>query len=1699
MQDEPVAGDSRAPTERVPSPEATGGAGGNFEARVGAIVLSRLLRGDCVEGLEQPFQRVGFQERYAGHMLDDLVVEGRDTLGNLRVIEYQAKRRVSPAPSDGEFVETILRCLEAIRDEAAGGDVERQRRRFGLVSTASVALNDLKRVTVVARSHRQDASFLEVIRTTASAGVRQRLRQLRETVNTLLADSADPLAPPPLDSDVDLFTWKVARALHVWQLDAEPSGMSVLDAQSRLDDLTLDATASRRLFGMLVELVRDWGPQAANVDRQMLLRALEERGVVIDQAPAHEAAFQTLLAASSDTLTTSVARLGNHLQLARTAIRDEVADAVSRHDGTLLSGRAGVGKSMIARLVAEDLRTEGATVLGIGLTGRSGSIAALEAELGVRLADAFAGAPIGARRVLVLDGAEQALSDAGTLLQTILSALPRTGAGAPPWSVLLTARDEAAGTVERILKQQLDDVYRMSISELSDPEIAQVVDAFPALQPLQRNRRAEALLLRRPYLVELLIRSTAVDGLNAGVVGEEDLMDVVTTRVIRRDNGGLPGVGEPGARSDIYMALAADAIADQFPSLLDGRDAEARRGLHSDDVIAPARPTQLSWRFAHDVLVDYAVATRLLEPGGKVLLRAAHNPRRLLRGVRLSMQRRLADGCGEGRLVSAWNAIAADAEELAAADGDRWRDLPYEALLHLGPAREALPHLIDVLLTDDGTALLRLIDVSERLARLNVSYGGVGPIPLDVALTGPVVDLLGSIAGQVPQRCVLRAARLVHHHLAAAFSFNDSSEAGLEAAAALPDALVTWAGDASYGDTLELCLGSLGFLGRHVSGDSERFLMLHAQADPHHVAEAVESPGSAAALAADRPDLMLRVAGLYYLGRALTLDGQTGETGERPRSTFSSPHTSPFESLDGDEQLDEDGVRDHDPNQADHLAMIPLGNNQANPAMGPFLRLLEGHPAEGLRLVGAVVDPATAARQRVESRFDHGSDDEPQTLSLSFGDPPESRTFTGPGSVWCWHRRTTIGAGPAQSALMALRQWASAQVIQGAPISEIRDRIIRTGDSLAFPAVAWFVMLEHLDEVDDEMDPFLVHPQVWSLEGIRRVHEPGGLALEVPEVTRLEWTVSEVAMQLVLRADAARRGRLAAMGQQLLENARSSGREDLAVVQRRASELDIANYRAEQHEQGIAVTVEYDPDLLATLQASGAQAQRGLQGAGLMRRASAMRDGQEDLSLASQLWDEALAYVDDADGTELYKPLDLVAGAAAGLVRAGHEGEAVEGPQLTEAVATLLEMAEHVADAAPPNLDTFLPEGSRDAPETSRLVREMYWDAGFDRSLCTALPWLMADPSLMERAAVSPAHIASALVQSAAAPYNEARSRLATGLTVLWDKSCTEDATAHEALVAACNRIVETSGYGPLSPHGYGYAHATLPSPVADYLRTASKTVLELGPAAYAIPVLAAGAALDCPHSSQARDLMDALLRYDENVWPENYARHHYRGIRLWRSSLDRMLARQILSGDLERLDRRLEVFAPVGEQLAGLLAKLSEEAKDSDSATRLHALWPRVLDSLLPDARNLEVANSGRSRRRDRPSYRDVEELDQALLLVPADGIDCWPWIETARLARRWLDAFAANPRLADRAIRFSGRLFGLSTEPGAHFVLRVLGENAEAVKRDSSLAVAFLQAILRNPPTPGVASKARSLLDGLAVLGDEFALDVQRELENG
>jgi hypothetical protein len=539
---------------------------------------------------------------------------------------------------------------------------------------------------------------------------------------------------------------------------------------------------------------------------------------------------------------------------------------------------------------------------------------------------------------------------------------------------------------------------------------------------------------------------------------------------------------------------------------------------------------------------------------------------------------------------------------------------------------------------------------------------------------------------------------------------------------------------------------------------------------------------------------------------------------------------------------------------------------------------------------------------------------------------------------------------------------------------------------------------------------------------------------------------------------------------------------------------------AESKDDGLVVSVAYDDDVTQGLAAGGDRAAESLRIAGLTVRAIAIRDGKAEPAEAVRLWREAREAVSDggAGNDGLYAPQDVLAAAAAAVVVAAAASGQVEDADLASAASLLIEGGVFFGSLAPPQLGsqgtgTDRAIGPGRGNSDSPVIHDMAWDLGADRSIATALPVLLSDPLLCARASVGIDAVAAAAEALAASPFHETRERLTNGLRRVWLLPCATHAAQHQAAVAIARRLIATAGYGPLRSWAHGYPRATLPEPMEDLLGVSDEMVLDVATASYAVNLLADGQPVRCPPGRAGSQILSVLIGYDERAWPPRYARHRYHRANKWRRAIDGALAVRILDGDSDALPAHLNAFAQVGEDLRGLLHQLPTAATTDARTARLFAVWPQILDRLLPDARDLSPPDA----RGKRPYHRDIDDLDKALLLVLPQDRPRWPLRELVDLGPRWFTAFKGHARLADRAILFFARLFGLGHEISIRPVLSVLGENLGEIRRESRFAVPFLQAVLTNSSSDPAVDEARHLLDRLAADGDEHALQVQQQLE--
>jgi hypothetical protein len=248
-------------------------------------------------------------------------------------------------------------------------------------------------------------------------------------------------------------------------------------------------------------------------------------------------------------------------------------------------------------------------------------------------------------------------------------------------------------------------VEEHEVQRLTSAEASQLTRTFTSLARLQEESRA-AWLLGRPGLVDLLLRADAADDLPRGPLSEADVFAVIWRHLVREGEVTRPGGPSPDARERALTSIARRLLLPDGPG--ERSDVSALPSLRSDGLLFAPGPTS-AWnpadQFASDLVRDLSVA-RLLVTEGFDLIGKAGGPRWALQAVRLACQGALA---ASHNTEEAWGRLQSTFGDLAVQHGQRWAEVPLEAMLMLGSSQEALTRVWPKLLAEKAASLRTLL------------------------------------------------------------------------------------------------------------------------------------------------------------------------------------------------------------------------------------------------------------------------------------------------------------------------------------------------------------------------------------------------------------------------------------------------------------------------------------------------------------------------------------------------------------------------------------------------------------------------------------------------------------------------------------------------------------------------------------------------------------------------------------------------------------------------------------------------------------------------------------------------------------------------------------------------------------------------------------------------------------------------------
>jgi len=1628
------------------SPYSTGGGGVTFERKVAVKYLARLLTGDgAVElGDSRSVVSVAFQQA-PEHSVDDLVIcaaEPGEPEPSL-LLAVGVRRSPDLVQSD-ESTKKLIRAF--VREVMSAPSDGLERRCALVVAGAQEHAEQLALLAALAPKQMEASAFFRLVRTPGKfdADVRERLRQVEGLVKLALADLG--IADPDVHL-VEERVWELLSRLTVLMPRLEtPDEADWAAVTNSLISVArgADLLGATQLRDRLVALADEYPPMAATVDLSMLRR---DAHPAIDSAKRrHRRGWQALghLQARATAVRSHIASDDGSrtLQLDRSrAARELLALAGPSAAAVVAYGDSGVGKSALvigAAIDAADRAPDATQALCMNLRHLPATSLELEAHLGAPLAVLLAelSAP---QRLLVIDGADVVSEGSETVFRYLADAARQAAVTV----IAVTANDARQLVRDTVAECCGGYAAEYLVPPLTDAEVEETIAVFGELAALGANPRSRELL-RRPVVVDLLVRG----GVTGTPLSDADAMEQVWSGLVLRR--GRSDRGTPDARQLALLSLADLALrGGDLLEVVSRIDPTALEGLRRDGLLRTSfdYPFEIGPEFAHDEVRRYAVARLLLAaPGGLTSkLVAAGVPRWSLGAARLACQAILARpdipaNPLHGRLARLQEAFD---ELVASGHGERWGDVPGEALLTIGDSGPVLRDAWAELRAASGSGLRRLCRLVEQ--RLRDDRGIVRSVAVEPLIALLLDDETPFIADDHLQgliRAWLRALVIVdtpagyplrvrlRDRLAAVCTAADRRlEAEHVAAsatrAALPpeeieeerqfeerqNALLARLGhsrarrrarsEVPREITDEAMVEFLALLGPDLGDQGEGILRRIARDAPSRLHPAVEELATGRALASYRRGFLAELTQAYYLDE------------EEDGSGFH-----------------EDGIRRH---QSRSFGVTP----QAAWNRGPFAALFQTDFRNGVAVLNRMLNHAALARARMLAGLNrYGApvdDSELDVYRTELGITGTSVVYVGDDHVWTWYRGTGVGPYPCMSALEALERVCDQLVAAGVPLANIVAVLLDRCENLAMPGLAVGLLVRHLEDAGRLLDRYLAEPDIWHLEFARLTHESSGLAAfsdGIVQAARRGWSLREAGMLLVLNADDARADELRAIGGQLVAAARRVATEALgagadeaaaerflATVRSWASGLDRATYEAQQAEDGIYVQSTPPDDVAAALRHNREELERAAEATRLMVRyyieplkGTALPLSGEDLAadliVAEQLLNSPPDY---SPGGPWDAPAAVAATALTASIISGTE---LPAEALRFAAETLIRIGEGAVEPHP-----FDNEGS-------------YFERGADRSAARALPLLILPGATELRASLDGGDGSEAYARVAAAAGgiarslpNEVRVNLARGLDQVWEAPCAKDGTCHHG--TAFQLAVETMRdcvFGPWNPDTGKRQLIELADPVDRTLAGTADSEIYFSRLDAAIRALAPAAQADVCVSGHARELLTVLLAA------------HRRSLLSYDDDMDdrgthaliaaRALMTIAADGDDAPVHEHIDAYADNPALLLNLLRALSAAGEETaDRAATAACIWPSVV------AHVIDLHQAGHTPFRDR--YHDNYAL--ASLIPNAAGevtflyrelagaaVVWWQPLSWQDTVEQWLPLAEGDPTCVDHLIGF-------------------------------------------------------------------------------
>ncbi|MBD2580481.1 ATP-binding protein [Oscillatoria sp. FACHB-1406] len=685
--------------KKVASPISTGGAGSDYENRVGAYYLAALLLQAVPRGQEAGVTReVRFQRLYEGEPLDDLIIVSELQVGEAK-LALQIKRDLTFGEKDETFDEVIQACWETFKSSEFHIGID----RFGIgIGLYSKNIDEYyQSVLTWARTSTDSNDFLKRINQQNLANKTQRsfIQLIRGKLDTYLGSNV---------TDDEL--WDFLRSMVILHFDFQRDGSRDYSYTVEMVNHLLNTdkkTEAPQLFTELVDVAAQANRTAGSFNADILRDKLQAKFALL--SPINCRSDLEKIGEESDFALRDIRVDIGGLTLSRTALIVDALEKLSEASLIEIVGSSGVGKSAVLKTLVEYQRGEGQVLVisGERITGTGWSSYASTLQLKQPLNKLLVALSGSSRPTIFIDGIDR-IVDIGKravvndLLRT-LAEVPLSEDGSRHWTVVFSAREEDLQDVYLWLNwQALGKPIRLQVPELTVEELQSIVEHSPRLKPLLSLSQLSPIL-KNPLMLRLLEDPRMLPNPEdlPPVATEIEVSNVWWERVIIGQN---LIVGE--AREQILINLGEQAVKSPRTRLrIKNADSEAVISLKLDRIIIKD-PDRRLFRFGHDLLEDW-VMLRVLNEYREELpayLKELGEPFGLLRSVQLVGVALLENHA----TAESWINLIEQVEQ-ASELSPRWRQALLTAPLVSPRSSELLDKAESPLIADNARRLIELM------------------------------------------------------------------------------------------------------------------------------------------------------------------------------------------------------------------------------------------------------------------------------------------------------------------------------------------------------------------------------------------------------------------------------------------------------------------------------------------------------------------------------------------------------------------------------------------------------------------------------------------------------------------------------------------------------------------------------------------------------------------------------------------------------------------------------------------------------------------------------------------------------------------------------------------------------------------------------------------------------------------------------